>query len=259
MGHVVGLGHDGPAWGRVGDGGIYDSYPYPHPADSEINQARAHLNGQASSALHPCIGFPAWNKVRVSWFDTANDDTSNKTAVWLDGQHLVDLSQGTSAGIGQRVTFTSGALGFNVNGHWWTARADVKGGPRNTINWDPVLWADTPSPSSETVSAPCTFQLEQYSQSTLQLSWVDASFNEGVWFVYYASADSETAALGSWQFGGACAQVPGAVQSCIDDVGSPPLSSFGAGSKVCARVRGKHHDNENYSPYSNIACTLIPG
>lgn len=255
MGHVMGLSHGGPTWGVIGDGGIYDTYYNNVPAPNEAYQARAHLNGRASPALHACLGYPASNDILVTWFDTAIDDNRNDVSLWRSLNHggtwtwIYDTQQAAVAGYGSRFIYRSGPRGDVSAATMWTARADVRGGRRNDVNWDPAVWAPGEHPQPNTLpNSPCTFKLRAAGNGTLDLTWKDASFNETAFDIYYIRTQDGGALIGNWVLRGYC---PANVEGCGD-----PTPGFVPGDRICAKIvaRNQYGSSERST---NLSCTVI--
>lgn len=263
MGHMVGLGHDGPVLGITSGGGIYDEHYDTRPTTNEVYQARAHLNGRSSPSLHACIGFPASDRILVSWFDSANDETYNRASLWkfaagilpqplpstVGYQHVIDITQGAMADVGSRVTFLTAPMSVGISS--WQARADVIGGPRNMPNWDPVLWTPNEVPSSTVPNKPCTFALAATGNGQVSLTWKDGSYNEDKWHLYYSISTGGHGALGTWNYRGACNGAN--IEGCRDTTSFTTL--FNVGDRLCARVTAGNVVGQ--SGYSNIACTTV--
>lgn len=253
MGHMVGLDHNGPVQGITsGNGGLYDEFYDTGPADNEVYQARGHLNGRSSPSLHACLGFPEDDEILVSWFDTANDDTSNLTSMWKwtgGWNQIFSMSQGSVSGAGSRVNFLSGTRS-DIDTSVWIGRADVTGGPRNQQNWDPALWTQVNGPSTYEPDKPCTFTLTATGSGNVSLNWKDGSFNENKWHIYY-SISSGYGALGTWNYRGYCNGAD--LEGCGDSASFTTL--FDVGDRLCARLTAGNGNGQSGS--SNIACTTV--
>ena len=254
-GHALGFGHGGPTRGVIGDGGIYDTNYNYNPAPNEAYQGRAHLNGRASPALHACLGYPAANDILVTWFDTAIDDNRNDVSLWRSLNHggswtwVYDTQEAGVPDYGSRFTYRSGPRGDVSDATTWTARADVRGGPRNDVNWDPVVWAPGEHPQPNTVpNNACTFKLKAPGNGALDLTWKDASFNETGFDVYYIRTQDGGALIGNWVLRGTC---PANVEGCGD-----PTPGFVPGDWICAKIVAKNGYG-SASLSTNLSCTVI--
>jgi len=257
MGHMVGLDHFGPVIGitsSLGQATIYQDAPEGKPVTHEIYQSRAQLNGLASPALHACIGFPSSSQVLVSWFDTARgiaSDSENRAALYKNegGWQLTDVQTvGAFPDIGSRVDFLFdvGAVGVNS----WSARADVIGGPRDEVNWDPALFTQTDSMSVGAPNTPCTVDISSTGNGDVAISWSDASYNETEWHLYYALANSDWS-IDSWQYRGACLGAD--IEGCGDSTSFTQM--FSVGDRLCVRIAAGN--SNGISNYSNIACAEV--
>ena len=251
MGHMVGLDHSGPVWGVTSGGPFHEQAFGPRPTVNESYQARAHLNGRSSPAINACVGFPSNSQVLVSWFDTANDDTNNEAALFKNDsgwQYISSTSVGQKPGIGGRVNalFNVGSVG----GFFWTGRADVIGGPRNQVNWDPVIFPPGTQLSTSTPNTPCTFLVEATGDGDVSLTWKDASVSETDWHLYY-SIGGDGGSLGPWKYRGACSGEN--IEGCGDSASFTTL--FSVGDRLCARIAAGN--SIGLSGYSNIACTIV--
>lgn len=270
MGHMLSLDHDGPVAGITsnlayagvsGYTGLYEKPIGERPVINEAHQARAQLNGLASPALHACVGFPSDSQVLVSWFDTARDrqangdiapsDNSNRAVLFKYDNGWLTIGQATIGAvqnIGSRANFL-----FNVGsvgGNLWSARADVIGGHRNEVNWDPALFSSNVSLSTSIPNTPCTFALKATGSGNVSLTWKDGSHNETEWHIYYALSD-QYGSLGLWQYRGACTGAN--IEGCGDSASY--TSIFWVGAYLCARIVAGN--SNGISGYSNSSCVRV--
>lgn len=254
MGHLMGLGHDGPAMGVTGDGGIYDGVNGTNPSPGEIVQARAHLEGKPSPALAECVGFPDKNHVSVSWFDTANDETKNAVSIWSLSSNTwkvrYSMQKGAASQVGSRVEFLSPIT--TVLGTSWLAGLGVEGGPRNIPNYD-VPFTDMFTPSKTVPNKPCTLQVISTPGGNISYSWKDGSFNENYFLVSYSQhgPGGDNGVLGPWQDRGMCGGVNN--EGCADSAAWTNL--FKTGDHICVKVAAVNAYGK--SADSNIACTYV--
>jgi hypothetical protein len=269
MGHVMGMGHKGPTWGRIGainNGGIWDGPNYPGITPNEIYQARSHLTAHPSPAAVPCLGFPAQNRVVVSWFDTAIDDRSNRASVWRKdssspdwvNMQMTEMQQGAQgwppAGPvnppAERVTLVSNPRPDITAGSQWIARADVAGGPtnQNLVNWDPAIWTQAKTPAHGTM---CTIAVRPTSvKGQVEISWVDGAYNETAFQIWYSTNTRHgVIPQGSWFHALDCAPN---TTACLDDVSS---GRFKLGDTLC--VIGTAYSPLGTGHWSNVFCTGI--
>ncbi len=192
MGHVMGehAYHGGPEFGVAGDGGLWDGNFDYNPTPGEIDRFRAHLDGEPTRPNAPWVGFPANNRVEVSWFDTATDEGSNDVDLYRipagSQQPALSMNQGAQPGFGSRVTFTSGTrTDVSETGRiiHWIAQPHVVGGPRGIENSNTL---GALAHNGEALpSHPCTLKAVALGGARIQLTWNDSSWDETGFAIYY--------------------------------------------------------------------------
>ncbi len=265
IGHLVGLGHFGPQQGVTsGAAPIYVESYNTEPINYEEYQARAHLRGTPSPALHACLGFPEANRIFVGWFNTTNASNLNTASFWRKSgstwTHIFDMSQGATL-VGNNVSYLS-APRSDIGTAQWTARADVRGGRLNAVNTDPVVWTQQVARSTTVPNQPCLFRMtsgDQDSDATyghVQMFFDDVSTNETNWHIYYSKQQHDTGVLGPWQYRGTCpsaAPSNGTRRGCYDRTTWTTL--FAVGDRLCARIAAGNASGQ--STVSNISCTTV--
>ena len=267
VGHAIGHGHGGPAWGKTNGGTIWDFRFGQRPSDHEWLAARDHLDDLSPRAMYPCVGFTTSTKLIASWFDQAEDDNSNRArffrqptggGAWTD---TFSILNGNVAGWGNRATFISGdRADINAN---WKLRSEVIG-PFGS----PTL-SESPSVSFPGTGgnppSPCTVMAQPGTNAReVSTTWVDASHNESAFEIWYAEADDEWGSatngfIGIWQFRGTC---PANGQICVDTADTSGCIGVAvcidSSERLCVKLRAKTSGGA-VSPFGNVTCTGLIG
>lgn len=272
-GHALGAGHSGPNWGQTNNGGrIWNGVIGQRPGSHEILNIRDHLDDYSPRAISTCAGFPAVDKLVSSWFDTAHDDQTNLArfyrqtyggSTWTD---TFTLSQGSVSGVGERIVLTSGTRNSDIAANW-KVRPEVTSDRGRTNLQEPVQWSPVAGfPAfGGPPTIPCTVLVKPGSQNLqIHMSWVDASFSEVSFRIYYAEADygwgsSTVGQIGTWQLRGSCA---GNTTACVDTASSNGCFPYTTvciswAEKLCVKIRAEN--SYGLSGDSNISCTEVPG
>jgi hypothetical protein len=269
VGHILGERgtHSGPESGRAGDGGIWDGPWLYNGTPGEIDRFRAHLDGEPARAAAPCVGFPQQDRIEVSWFDAAIDETSNAVDVYRfpagAQQPTFSMNTGPVGGpVGSRVVLTSGPRP-DVTGSGtvtWMATPLVVGGQRGIPNSNPISGINHTGAGFP--AKPCTLKMTALGNEQIQLTWLDGSFDETGFAIYYQYARNrpdgtdrpEGQALyhNEWYYRGT---VSANTESYSDNMSATSYLQNRDAWYVCAKVVALSNGQPSFD--SNYACTTL--